>query len=175
MGRVKRQKRHCQEIAQRKKDYVSPDKSDNSSNSSDEEDEVSVVDNEIEHNSDQLFLVLMKNSETLKSSKRPLVNLGNSRTTKFRKNKKALENREKNGQTLYNLWDINNNNNNNDNFASFINQIDNKLKVDNQLTPGHKMRLKAIQYYFQLLDKGRAKLEASQIIAELLNRGIWFA
>jgi hypothetical protein len=46
----------------------------------------------------------MKNMEKLKSSKRPLVNLGNSRTTKYRKKKKALEYRKKNGQTLYNLW-----------------------------------------------------------------------
>ncbi|RGB27634.1 hypothetical protein C1646_768870 [Rhizophagus diaphanus] len=34
------------------------------------------------------------------------------------------------------------------------------------------MRLKAVQYYFQLLRKGHMKLKASQIVAELLNCGI---
>ena len=67
------------------------------------ESEVEWVDIEIEHNADELFQVLMKNMEILKSFKRPLVNLGNSRTTKYRKKKMALENRKKNGQTLYNL------------------------------------------------------------------------
>jgi hypothetical protein len=47
------------------------------------------------------------------------------------------------------------------------------LKIKNQqLTLGHKMQLKAVQYYFQLFSKGHAKLKASQTVAELLNRGV---
>jgi hypothetical protein len=34
------------------------------------------------------------------------------------------------------------------------------------------MRLKAVQYYFQLLSKGHAKLKVSQTVAELLNRDV---
>ena len=37
------------------------------------------------------------------------------------------------------------------------------------------MRLKAVQYYFQLLSKRHAKLKASQTVAELLNHEVWFA
>jgi hypothetical protein len=59
---------------------------------------------------------------------------------------------------------------------SFIDQIENKLKInDQQLTLEYKMWLKAVQYYFQLLRKGHAKLKANQIVAKLLNHGIWFA
>lgn len=45
----------------------------------------------------------MKNMETLKKFKRPLVNLGNSRTTKYWKKIKASENQKKNGQILFQL------------------------------------------------------------------------
>ncbi|CAG8707617.1 576_t:CDS:2, partial [Funneliformis caledonium] len=44
----------------------------------------------------------------LKLSKRPLVNVRNSRMTKYRQKVKVLENRKKNGQTLYQL--LNNHN-----------------------------------------------------------------
>ena len=40
---------------------------------------------------------------------------------------------------------------------------------------GHKLRFKAVQYYTQLFDKGHAKLEASQIVADLFNWGKWFS
>ncbi|GBB98814.1 hypothetical protein RclHR1_03330011 [Rhizophagus clarus] len=119
------------------------------------EDEVEWADNKIEDEAEQIFSVLMK----------------------------TLENRKKNGQTLFQLLlkkkvqknlndemqDINIHNDekvnrkNNDQsikYASFINQIEDKLKIkDQQLTPGYKMRLKAVQYYFQLLRKGHAKLK----------------
>ncbi|CAG8777444.1 8572_t:CDS:1, partial [Funneliformis caledonium] len=59
---------------------------------------------------------------------------------------------------------------------ALINRIENKLKLESEhLTPGYKLRLIAVQHYLQLLNKGHAKLEASQIVADLLNRGIWFA
>ncbi|PKK56901.1 hypothetical protein RhiirC2_799081, partial [Rhizophagus irregularis] len=160
------------------------------------DEEIERVDNQIENEAEQFFSVLMKNMETLKFSKRPLVNLGNSRTTKYRRKIKALENQKKNGQTLIQLLskeksqetsdseetqnndeEINKKNANKSmKYVTFINQIETKLKTENQqLTSGHKMRLKAVQYYFQLLSKGHAKLKASQTVAELLNRGVWFA
>ena len=56
---------------------------------------------------------------------------------------------------------------------ALINRIENKLKLESKyLTPGYKLRLIAIQHYLQLLNKGHVKLEASQIVANLLNRGI---
>ncbi|POG53557.1 hypothetical protein GLOIN_2v1489476, partial [Rhizophagus irregularis DAOM 181602=DAOM 197198] len=104
--------------------------------------------------------------ETLKKFKRPLVNLGNSRTTKYRKKIKASENQKKNGQTLFQLLSK----------KSSQENLGNKLKIeDQQLTSGHKMRLKATQYYFHLLERGHSKLNASQMVAEMLNRGVWFA
>src|SRR4051812_36042331 len=125
----------------------------------------------------------MKNMKTLKFSKRPLVNLGNSRTTKYRKKIKALENQKKNGQTLDNFLskDIDNQDSASDKEideknVSFTDMIENKLKFEaNSLTPGHKIQLKAVQHYLQLLNKRHAKIEASQIVADLLNREKWFA
>ncbi|PKY36542.1 hypothetical protein RhiirB3_459385 [Rhizophagus irregularis] len=37
------------------------------------------------------------------------------------------------------------------------------------------MQLKATQYYFHLLERGHSKLNASQMVAEILNREVWFA
>uniref|UniRef100_U9V156 Uncharacterized protein n=1 Tax=Rhizophagus irregularis (strain DAOM 181602 / DAOM 197198 / MUCL 43194) TaxID=747089 RepID=U9V156_RHIID len=67
------------------------------------ENEVGWIDNKIENEADQIFSTLMKNMETLKKFKRPLVNLGNSRTTKYWKKIKASENQKKNGQILFQL------------------------------------------------------------------------
>ncbi|GET56130.1 hypothetical protein GLOIN_2v1489476 [Rhizophagus irregularis DAOM 181602=DAOM 197198] len=124
------------------------------------EDEVRWIDNKIENEADQIFSTLMKNMETLKKFKRPLVNLGNSRTTKYWKKIKASENQKKNGQILFQL----------------LSKKSSQENLGNQqLTSGHKMRLKATQYYFHLLEKGHSKLNASQMVAEMLNRGVWFA
>jgi len=62
------------------------------------------------------------------------------------------------------------------NIQALIDTIGNKLKFENEhLTPGHQIRLKAIQHYLQLLNKGHTKLNASQVVADLFNRGKWFA
>ncbi|RHZ51240.1 hypothetical protein Glove_481g69 [Diversispora epigaea] len=50
-----------------------------------------------------------------------------------------------------------------------------RLYIILDVLPGHKLRLKAVQHYLQLLNKGHAKLEASQVVADLLNRGKWFS
>ncbi len=267
MGRPKRRIQQCREIAKKRKIQIAKSHDDTNSNDSNDildldnevntDDEVGWVD---EDEAKQLFLVLTKNMKELKLSKRPLVNIGNSRTTKYRQKVKALENRKKNGQTLYQLLnnhntggssggnfgdgssgsdsssvdfgggssggnfgggsssgdssgvdfgggspggnfgggssddgdgsnsdgsnndDSNGNSNDTDKiitnaqFNALINIIEDKLKLENEyLTPGYKLRLKAVQHYLQLLNKGHAKLKASQTIADLLNRGIWFA
>ncbi|PKC67805.1 hypothetical protein RhiirA1_457957 [Rhizophagus irregularis] len=152
------------------------------------EDEVRWIDNKIKNEANQIFSTLMKNMETLKKFKRPLVNLGNSRTTKYWKKIKASENQKKNGQILFQLLSKKSSQENLGRelkekngeepikYIPFIEKIENKIKIkDQQLTSGHKMRLKATQYYFHLLEKGHSKLNASQMVAEMLNRGVWFA
>ncbi|EXX64275.1 hypothetical protein RirG_144340 [Rhizophagus irregularis DAOM 197198w] len=110
--------------------------------------------------------------ETLKKFKRPLVNLGNSRTTKYRKKIKASENQKKNGQTLFQLLSKKSSQ---ENLGSELQDIDNQNEGELKEKNGHKMRLKATQYYFHLLERGHSKLNASQMVAEMLNRGVWFA
>ena len=75
------------------------------------------LDNEIEENAELLFDNLSKDIENLpsssslststSSSNRPLVYLGNSRTTKYRKKIEAKKNVEKNGQTLNRFFSSN--------------------------------------------------------------------
>jgi hypothetical protein len=182
MPRPKRQIQHCRNIAQkRKKDdiYLSIDEDTTDDEASDIE--IEFIDSQIETEATKLFSVLKQNMETLKFSKRPLRNLGNSRTTKYRKKVKALESQKKNGQTLDQLLskretqELDNENLNNKKYIYQINQIENKLNNERNLLPGHKLRLKAVQHYLQLLNKGHAKLEASQVVADLLNRGKWFS
>ena len=95
------------------------------------------LDNEIEENAELLFDNLSKDIENLpsssslststSSSNRPLVYLGNSRTTKYRKKIEAKKNVEKNGQTLNRFFSSNseiveNNNEKENNLSSTINQ-----------------------------------------------------
>lgn len=189
MPRPNKRIQQCRDIAKKRKNFIEVYNDISSSDDGNSiEDEVEWIDNKIENEADQIFSTLMKNMknmETLKKFKRPLVNLGNSRTTKYRKKIKALENQKKNGQTLFQLLskkssqenlgselqDIDNQNEGelkekNDEepikYTPFIEQIENKLKIeDQQLTSGHKIRLKATQYYFHLLERGHSKLNAS--------------
>src|ERR1043166_4319076 len=98
MPRLKRRIQHCRNIANKRKKIVNISDDDEST-----DEEIERVDNQIENEAEQFFSILMKNMETLKFSKRPLVNLGNSRTTKYRRKIKALEDQKKNGQTLFQL------------------------------------------------------------------------
>ena len=84
MTRPKTQTKHCRKIAKKRKEIVKDTDNSNSDNYNSTEDEVEWVDNKIEDEAEQIFSILMKNMETLKMSKRPLVNLENSRTTKYR-------------------------------------------------------------------------------------------
>jgi hypothetical protein len=137
--------------------------------------------NEIEENAELLFDNLSKDIENLPllTSNRPLVYLGNSRTTKYRKKIEAKKNAEKNGQTLNHFFSSNreiveNNNENGNHFNSIINQIELKLNSE-KLTPGYRVRLKAVQKYLRLKNKGYGKIEASEIVSDLLNKSKWFS
>ena len=142
-------------------------------------------DNEIEKNAESLYDVLSNNIENVKSSSssssnRPLVYLGNSRTTKYRKKIEAKKDAEKNGQTLDSFFSFNNTvddevNHEKENYLSLaINKIELKLSAEN-LSPGYRVRLKAVQKYLSLRNKGYAKIEASEIVSDLMKKGKWFS
>lgn len=143
-------------------------------------------DNEIEKNAESLYDVLSNNIENVKSSSsssssnRPLVYLGNSRTTKYRKKIEAKKDAEKNGQTLDSFFSFNNTvddevNHEKESYSNLaINQIELKLSAEN-LSPGYRVRLKAVQKYLSLRNKGYAKIEASEIVSDLMEKGKWFS
>ena len=98
-------------------------------------------DNEIEKNAESLYDVLSNNIENVisssSSSNRPLVYLGSSRTTKYRKKIEAKKDAEKNGQTLDSFFSFNNTvddevNHEKENYLSLaINKIELKLSAEN--------------------------------------------
>jgi hypothetical protein len=132
-------------------------------------------------------------------SKRPLSYLGNSDRTKRRKKKIGMLDAEKNGNTLDRFFftekniqmNENNMNSHNDlieesnaieiNFMEYQKYEDEIEKIDELLSDppissnGYKVRLKALQNYFKLLNQNRGKLDASNIVAQLLNKGPWFS
>jgi hypothetical protein len=136
-------------------------------------------DNEIEENAEHIYNVLSNNIENaLSSSNRPLVYLGNSRTTKYRKKIEAEKDAEKNAQTLDNFFSnntIDNKIKQKDNCLNLaIDRIEFKLNTEN-LTPGYKVRLKAVQKYLILRNKKYEKNGASEIVSDLMNKGKWFS
>ncbi|GES92520.1 hypothetical protein RCL_jg28850.t1 [Rhizophagus clarus] len=142
-----------------------------------------------------LFQILVNNMRNLKPSKRPLTYHGNSTRTKKRRKKAAREAIKNNGQTLDKFFrkersndeDIEERGNeeesdikrddksNNQILDEYITEIENKLKNNKQITPGQKVRFKAIQYFFQLQKSGHHKMESAKIVAQLLNRGERFS
>ena len=88
MPKSKRRAQHCRNIAKKRRKNLNSDDDEST------DEEIERVDNQIENEAEQFFSVLMKNMETLKLSKRPLVNLGNSRTTKYRQKIQALKNQK---------------------------------------------------------------------------------
>ncbi|CAJ0843297.1 6311_t:CDS:2 [Entrophospora sp. SA101] len=43
------------------------------------------------------------------------------------------------------------------------------------LSPGYRVHLKAVQKYLSLRNKGYAKIEASEIVSDLMKKGKWFS
>ena len=134
----------------------------------------------LKKNAESLYDVLSNNIENVisssSSSNRPLVYLGSSRTTKYRKKIEAKKDAEKNGQTLDSFFSFNNTvDDEKENYSSLaINKIELKLSAEN-LSPGYRVRLKAVQKYLNLRNKGYAKIEASEIVSDLMGKGKWFS
>ncbi len=43
------------------------------------------------------------------------------------------------------------------------------------MSPGYRVHLKAVQKYLSLRNKGYAKIEASEIVSDLMKKGKWFS
>jgi hypothetical protein len=105
MGRLKRRTQQYRKIAKKRELQTVKNNDDTYSNDNlDSDDRVSIND-EVgwidEDEAEQLFLVLTKNMKALKHSKRPLVNVRNSRTTKYqKKNPSNRKSKEKWANTL---------------------------------------------------------------------------
>lgn len=122
-------------------------------------------DSEIDKNAATIYDTLSKNIENLISSNRPSRYTGNSRMTIYRRKNKAKIDAQINGQTLDQFFlpknDVNRISQVNDdddgddemdNITLMINKIESKLTSEN-LTPGHKIRFKAVQHFLQLRKK----------------------
>jgi hypothetical protein len=145
-------------------------------------------DSEINKNADTIYDILSKNIENLISSNRPSRYTGNSRMTIYRRKNKAKTDAQRNGQTLDQFFlpkndvnrigQINDSDDDDDeeinNFTLMINKIESKLTSEN-LTPDHKIRLKAVQHFLQLRKKGYAKIKAGEVVSDLMGKGKWFA
>lgn len=144
----------------------------------------------------------MKNyQENVKSNKRPLTYHGNSIRSQQRRRKLAKEDIEKNGQTLDQFFlkkdseeEMSQTNNiessemtnneleniyslqkNEQYYDDLINDIERILNESSKIANGYKLRLKALQYYFQLLKRDYKKINAANSVADFLNKGPWFA
>jgi hypothetical protein len=159
-------------------------------------------DEELENNSESLFQLLTNNMNNYKA-KRPLTYHGNSKSTQKRRKVSTKENINKNGQTLDKFFilekssheEITQNNDpqsseivNNEleivdnfqkklniNYNDLIKDIEIKLDQSSDVAKGYSLRLKALQYYFQLLKKNHKKIEAADSVSEILNKGPWFS
>jgi hypothetical protein len=60
-------------------------------------------------------------------------------------------------------------------FERIISDIDSIIRSERNVSPGQRLRTEAVRHYLQLQQHGWSKIEASLLIAQLLNRGVWFA
>jgi hypothetical protein len=56
-----------------------------------------------------------------------------------------------------------------------LKDIELKLNQSSDTVKSYKLRLKALQYYFQLLKRNYKKIEAANSVSEILNKGPWFS
>ncbi|RIA86668.1 hypothetical protein C1645_828953 [Glomus cerebriforme] len=150
MSQAKQKTQQCRNIAKKKKKMI-----DNTLNSDDSEninEEVKWIDNQIENKAEQFFLILTKNMEKLKHFKCPLL-------LSKKKLQKTLDSEDsEDSEDNENGKDSEDNEDGKD--SEKIQDINEKNNKDNVNR--------------SLLNKGYAKLKASQIVAELLNHGVWF-
>ncbi|CAJ0925904.1 21557_t:CDS:2 [Entrophospora sp. SA101] len=53
--------------------------------------------------------------------------------------------------------------------------IEIKLDESFDIAKSYNLRLKALQYYFQLLKRNHKKFEAANLVSKILNKGPWFS
>lgn len=170
-----------------------------SANSDDFEEMISYFDEEFENNSESLFQLLINNMKNYKA-KRPLTYHGNSTRTQKRRKASTKENINKNGQTLDQFFILEKNSSkemtqDNDsqssetvsneleivdnfqkiNYDYLLKDIEIKLDESFDIAKSYNLRLKALQYYFQLLKRNHKKFEAANLVSKILNKGPWFS
>ena len=120
----------------------------------------------------------------LPTSSRPRIYTKKSRTTQYRHRIDAEKSAQENGQTLLDFFDYVSPTNINtikrtscdgEFFERMISDIDSIIRSDRNVSPGQRLRAEAVKHYLQLQQHGWNKIEASLLVAQLLNRGVWFA
>ncbi|CAJ0823557.1 5110_t:CDS:2 [Entrophospora sp. SA101] len=133
-----------------------------SANSDDFEEMISYFDEEFENNSESLFQLLINNMKNYKA-KRPLTYHGNSTRTQKRRKASTKENINKNGQTLDQFFILEKNSSKEMTQDNDSQNIEIKLDESFDIAKSYNLRLKALQYYFQLLKRNHKKFEAANL------------
>ena len=97
------------------------------------------------------------------------------RAHKKRRKASTKENINKNGQTLDQFFILEKNSSKE---MTQDNDSQSSETVNNEsfdIAKSYNLRLKALQYYFQLLKKDHKKIEAADSVSEILNKGPWFS
>lgn len=204
MGKVKKRVQHLRKIAQipKKKTFKkgkSPFSQENSlikwneefyetehqeeyeessvESSSDESDLIEWSGEASEATIELLYERLNDNMQKLPKSNRPNIYLKKSRTTLYRNKKKGEKNAKENGSTMLDFFHSEKDDYDSDveKYDVAIEKLEETLKTGKKITPDYKLRLKSVQFYYKLLKKGKPKITASEIVADVLDRGQWFA
>jgi hypothetical protein len=204
MGKVKKRVQHLRKIAQipKKKTFKkgkSPFSQENSLIKWNEEfyeteHQEEYEESSVESNSDESDLIewsgeaseatiellyerLNDNMQKLPKSNRPNIYLKKSRTTLYRNKKKGEKNAKENGSTMLDFFHSEKDDYDSDveKYDVAIEELEETLKTGKKITPDYKLRLKSVQFYYKLLKKGKPKITASEIVADVLDRGQWFA
>src|SRR3954464_4938815 len=145
-----------------------------------------------------LYERLNDNMQKLPKSNRPNIYLKKSRTTLYRNKKKGEKNAKENGSTMLDFFHSEKDDYDSDvekydvaieeleetlktgkkitpEYDVAIEELEETLKTGKKITPDYKLRLKSVQFYYKLLKKGKPKITASEIVADVLDRGQWFA
>ena len=195
MGRPTKRTQHCRELARKPADslYMYNTITDNAFNDNcyftddvieDESSEFEVYewnDNRLDDEAEDLYKVLIQNMSNLPTSSRYTKK---SRTTQYRYRINAEKSAQENGQTLLDFFDyapptninmIKRKSCDGEFFKRIISDIDSIIRSDRNVSPGQRLRTEAVKHYLQLQQHGWSKIEASLLVVQLLNRGVWFA
>lgn len=146
---------------------------------SDESDVIEWIDKAGEATIESLYEKLIDNMQKLPKSNRPSIYLKKSRTTLYRNKKEGEKNAKENGSTILDYFhsekDDYDDNSGVGKYDAAIEKLEETLKTGKKITPDYKLRLKSVQFYYKLLKKGKPKITASETVADVLDRGQWFA